>query len=237
MDERDDLEMELDEPNDNDWDEDRFEKRMDKVSNASQNLGALLLQGWTMLADECKHCHTPLMSLRGAEPRCVMCKPVEAPSSNPQSNAPSNAPPSSIIISRPNKGLKGTSKREPTLTKVDELKESNPQRDRAFGQRIEKGRDASARIGELLLKGWTMLAQHCPKCQSPLMSLRGGNPMCCICDTPKQIVIQKQPPKEQDTARTVQRTMASNVTANGTKMDHPTGLFVHCSRDLNESTS
>merc|ERR1712172_406480 len=56
------------------------------------------------------------------------------------------------------------------------------------------------------------------------MSLRGGNPMCCICDTPKQIVIQKQPPKEQDTARTVQRTMANNDTTNGTKVDHPTGM-------------
>ena len=53
MDDKDDLEMEIAAPNDNEWDDARFQKRMDTVSAASENLGSLLLQGWTMLADEC----------------------------------------------------------------------------------------------------------------------------------------------------------------------------------------
>lgn len=222
MDERDELEMELDAPNDDEWDDARFTKRMDKVASASQNLGSLLLQGWTMLAEECPKCHTPMMSLRGAEPRCVMCKPVEA-ASDPKFHPKSDA----VIIQR---RKKEPIKNVTTLKTVNELRESNlPQKmekarfgstfGSTFGQRMEKGQDASARIGELLLKGWTMLAEHCDKCQSPLMSLRGGTPMCCVCDTPNEIVIQKK--------QTTKVAKAEEAKVTSIKQDHPTGLFAN----------
>eukprot|EP01084_Bolivina_argentea_P093275 167787_1 len=176
MDDIDDLEKELNAPNDDEWDETRFQQRMDTVANASANLGALLLKGWCMLADECQKCHTPLMSLRDSAPRCVLCNPVE--------QAPQ--PP-------PHKKKK--------LNTVNEKQELNVLNDKlwnddAFAKRVKKSEDASAKIGELLLKGWTMLAQHCDKCQTPLMRLRGGQPMCCICSASNPAVnVPKQETK------------------------------------------
>lgn len=35
-------------------------------------------------------------------------------------------------------------------------------------------------VGQYLLKGWTMLADHCPQCFSPLMREPGSGTMWCV---------------------------------------------------------
>lgn len=226
MDDMDELEMELDAPNDNGWNEESFQRRMDTVSNASSKLGALLLQGWTMLADECQKCHTPLMKKGADEPRCVVCNPVQTQSIQsllyPQQSQSSNNNAMNITFSQPLRGKKKTktktntkSQSQPSvsstllqnvrerqqqnkskLNEIDEnkeLKQLNEINDKLWNdddQSYKKTEDASNKIGQLLLKGWTMLASHCDKCSTPMMRLRSGDPMCCICDSaqpePKQ---------------------------------------------------
>ena len=213
MDDIDDLDMELDAPNDNEWNEEMFQERMDNVSNASSKLGALLLQGWTMLAQECPKCCTPMMSLNDSEPRCVVCNPVQQQQSQQNNNNNNN---NIITFSQPLRGKKkkkessqkssqsaisqmsvqlrqNVKQKQAKLTQIDEeneLRQLNELNDRlwndddmATDEKYKKSEDASNQIGKLLLQGWTMLAQHCVKCQTPLMSLRGGKPMCCLCDS------------------------------------------------------
>eukprot|EP01083_Nonionella_stella_P194130 716177_1 len=183
--ELDDLEREIESFNETEWNEERFQRRMDHVSNASANIGSLLLKGWTMLADVCETCHSPLMQLPPASARCVVCNPLK------EEQQKSNQ----ITIIRSSKPAKkqslNTSKKQSKLNDIDELKELNDklwnnEKDSEFEKRMEKSQDASNKLGELLLKGWTMLSEHCNKCQTPLMSLRGGASMCCICDSNTQ---------------------------------------------------
>ena len=42
-------------------------------------------------------------------------------------------------------------------------------------------RDASKSMGELLLKGWTMLEDSCIDCQCPLMRNKNMEKLCCSC--------------------------------------------------------
>jgi len=54
--------------------EDYYAKRLEHVDRASSAIGERLLQGWTMLADACPTCGSPLMSLRDGPKACVLCK-------------------------------------------------------------------------------------------------------------------------------------------------------------------
>jgi len=54
--------------------EDYYAKRLEHVDRASSAIGEHLLQGWTMLADACPTCGSPLMSLRDGPKTCVLCK-------------------------------------------------------------------------------------------------------------------------------------------------------------------
>eukprot|EP00484_Ammonia_sp_Unknown_P017908 CAMPEP_0197047426 /NCGR_PEP_ID=MMETSP1384-20130603/22938_1 /TAXON_ID=29189 /ORGANISM="Ammonia sp." /LENGTH=363 /DNA_ID=CAMNT_0042479345 /DNA_START=54 /DNA_END=1145 /DNA_ORIENTATION=+ len=199
----DDLEAELNATNNDEWDETSFQRRMDTVSDASSKLGTLLLQGWTMLADECDKCCTPMMSLSGGDPRCVVCNPVESslPSQATQNNT--------IIISKRSRQSKPSSSADarpsrPALRDIDEsaeLKQLNELNDQLWQRNddddhdafMRKRDEASDKLGHLLLKGWTMLAEHCEKCQTPKMSLRGGPSVCCLCTAAPETVPIKQP--------------------------------------------
>lgn len=50
--------------------------------------------------------------------------------------------------------------------------------------KYKKRDDASTRLGEKLLQGWTMLAVHCPRedCYTPLMRNKEGKMFCVGCD-------------------------------------------------------
>jgi len=86
-------------PGEEDWDESYFEERMKIVDQASSKIGARLLQGWTLLADSCEQCGTPMMSLKGGPRECVMCiskpkktKPAKTATVQPELNKKVPAP-------------------------------------------------------------------------------------------------------------------------------------------------
>merc|ERR1712228_256040 len=142
-----------------------------------------------MLADQCQICHSPLMQKRDSAPQCVVCNPVgQKPKPTIQSKT--------IIKNKSKPIAKINTCNAVQLNGIDELNQMNDDKlwnDASFDRRMKKADNASAKIGELLLKGWTMLADHCSKCQTPLMSLKGGTPKCCMCDTQStNNVAQKQ---------------------------------------------
>jgi uncharacterized Zn finger protein (UPF0148 family) len=40
-----------------------------------------------------------------------------------------------------------------------------------------------------MLQGWALLADHCPRCNTPLISKKGGDMFCCCCEC--KVVTQK----------------------------------------------
>lgn len=77
MDEPDSLEAELQDNKFGDLGddfEDHYAKRLEHVDRASAAIGEHLLKGWTMLADACRSCGSPLMALRDGPKTCVVCK-------------------------------------------------------------------------------------------------------------------------------------------------------------------
>ena len=51
-------------------------------------------------------------------------------------------------------------------------------------------------MGELLVKGWKMLADSCPKCNCQYMQSKKGVKVCCGCNQDKA----DQPPKTETPA-------------------------------------
>jgi len=51
------------------------------------------------------------------------------------------------------------------------------------------GVDPSKVIGQYMLQGWALLADHCPRCNTPLISKKGGDMFCCCCEC--KVVTQK----------------------------------------------
>mmetsp|Transcript_31845 Transcript_31845/g.51529 ORF Transcript_31845/g.51529 Transcript_31845/m.51529 type:complete len:362 (-) Transcript_31845:105-1190(-) len=186
----DELEMELNTDNDNEWNADSFQQRMNKVTDISSQLGTLLLQGWTMMAEECNVCHTPLMCQKGQSPQCVTCHPV-GNDHDKTTTMVANKP-----ITSKNKSAhsdqhsqREEQKQKTSTSEEQQLSTSNNKLwsidEAQMRKRHQTSDDASEKVGQLLLRGWTMLAQHCNKCQTPMMSLRGGPAMCCVCDHSK----------------------------------------------------
>ena len=60
-------------------------------------------------------------------------------------------------------------------------------------ERKKREDNASGRMGELLLKGWTMLGSSCEECFVPLMRNKQMDEICVVCernyrkDLPKKV--------------------------------------------------
>lgn len=60
-------------------------------------------------------------------------------------------------------------------------------------ERKKREDNASGRMGELLLKGWTMLGSSCEECYVPLMRNKQMDEICVVCernyrkDLPKKV--------------------------------------------------
>lgn len=77
----DELQEEIEMNDDTEFDEESWEKRIESRKQASSVLGAFLLQGWTMMAEHCETCASPLMKLRDGEPICKVCAAISNQSS------------------------------------------------------------------------------------------------------------------------------------------------------------
>ncbi len=49
-------------------------------------------------------------------------------------------------------------------------------------ERKKRENNASGRMGELLLKGWTMLGSSCDECSVPLMRNKQMDEICVVCE-------------------------------------------------------
>lgn len=124
--------------------------------SASANMGSLLLQGWTMLADACPDCGVPLMR-RDAETVCVNCTQSPPPSSAlPNGNGVHHLDDSDAsdaddggVVSAP-----------PPLREI--LHAAS-----ATGANVARApaapEDATQVIADRMLEGWALLAEHCPQ--------------------------------------------------------------------------
>jgi len=95
----------------------------------------------------------------------------------------------------------------------------------ARAKNVRQTPDASEEIGALLLKGWTMLADHCAQCQTPLMSLRGGQPKCVLCDAQNKLkskTLKKTEVKETPPTTAPLRALGNGaVMGNGVSVPEP----------------
>ena len=125
--------------------------------------GDLLLAGWTMLRDACESpgCHAPLMEDRRSGSGEVVCAKCGA----------------SYVRA-------GDSERLARMTPVEPPPPAAlPPPSRAAQEALDRSDEAAAAIGSKLLSGWTMLAQPCGACATPLMEEPGEErgAWCLLC--------------------------------------------------------
>jgi uncharacterized Zn finger protein (UPF0148 family) len=59
-------------------------------------------------------------------------------------------------------------------------------------ERKKREDNASGRMGELLLKGWTMLGSSCEECYVPLMRNKQMDEICVVCERNYRKDLQKK---------------------------------------------
>ena len=153
--------------------------------DAAAAMGKALLEGWRMMADVCPLCSSPLCSspkAKGGEVWCLRCK---LPCSAPGSDKP---PPS--LRSKPVGG--GSSAAPPSTPAAPPLEPSEPALAASpfaavagglAGYRARRD-ESSAKIGQRMLQGWTLLGDTCPSVDTctgiPLMSKPAGKARLCV---------------------------------------------------------
>ena len=60
-------------------------------------------------------------------------------------------------------------------------------------ERKKREDNASGRMGELLLKGWTMLGSSCEECYVPLMRNKQMDEICVVCERNYRKDLPKKP--------------------------------------------
>eukprot|EP00981_Chlorochromonas_danica_P012349 scaffold4845_cov159-Ochromonas_danica.AAC.1 len=143
-----------------------------KEKEGIQRASVLLLSGWKMLAICCPLCHMALFSKDG-EMRCAKC---ELPVKMETGSCGSHAFPDVETIDEHSESAVVES--APLLT-YDEMK-------REYAEKRKRSDTASAKLGQKLLEGWTMMAEYCPGVEcaySPLVSRDGGLLVICpVCE-------------------------------------------------------
>jgi uncharacterized Zn finger protein (UPF0148 family) len=126
-----------------------------------QRAAELMLGGWKMLAQHCPICNFPLYS-KGDAMRCAGCN---------------------LDVARESE-VHFMDSEEKTETLVNSNDISTPLVINANIHR-KKLDESSAKLGQRMLQGWTLLGSICPQpeCRgTPLMSLRGSNMICVNCE-------------------------------------------------------
>lgn len=162
---------------------------------AEAAMGEKLLQGWTMLAQECPTtgCCFPLMRDRSRNTTCVACggNGVSATDTPHEEDVdgdgqfadpPAVAAPASTVSAPPPPAA-------PTMHSNDAAEEPAPVISEEEFAAVRKKRDAlSASLGRYMLQGWSLLDRMCPRegCEpgTPLLKNRNTSTFYCAgCDT------------------------------------------------------
>ncbi|OQR97242.1 hypothetical protein ACHHYP_12354 [Achlya hypogyna] len=139
----------------------------------STRMSEKMLQGWALLAETCPvaECHTPLMSTK-KQPGKVYCVKCERWFSTELAQKEAAQP-----------AEKETT--QPAEEEAPQPQWEESEAEAAAYREKKKRRDAaSAKMGEKMLQGWTLLGIHCPVpgCLMPLMRSREGQMYCVNCE-------------------------------------------------------
>ncbi|KAL3901868.1 MAG: hypothetical protein SGCHY_000285, partial [Lobulomycetales sp.] len=153
-------------------------------------LSDLLLAGWTMLNASCDSCNVPLMqNPLKTETICVSCR-RDFQSQDQEMDVVKSAPAASTVVPPPTmpnyhptdaSALTRPAMARSTNLPAPEAPRSMPQ---DTARSIERNTDMnrySDLIGAGLLKGETLLADHCSVCGCPLMKEKQGRVYCVKC--------------------------------------------------------
>jgi uncharacterized Zn finger protein (UPF0148 family) len=185
---------------------------MDTGNSAVAQLGARMLAGWALLAQECTECDPPPPLVRHARSgviECVMCgakfevqrdnafnedvyvcvsKKKDEESAGEGGDAQLQVSEKSEIETACKSGPGDFL--EPAKPSGESSGNINFSDDGAvaqeFADRRGGGKPLTGKLGDYLLRGWTMLADNCPRCQVPLMRKparegENGSMMCVSC--------------------------------------------------------
>jgi len=164
-------------------------------------MGEKLLQGWTMLAEECPTagCCFPLMRDRRRNTTCVACGGDGSPAAAPATAAtdegvdgrfadpPAVAAPASTVSTPP--PAAPTARSSSSSGGGGAPEDPEPVVSEEAFAAVRKKRDAlSASLGRYMLQGWSLLDRTCPRegCEpgTPLLKDRNtGTFFCAGCDT------------------------------------------------------
>ena len=169
-----------------------------KESKTAELLGEYMLRGWSLLGQTCPACNnTPLVQYNRKNPQqggtenfkigdmfCVTCncpvryeKDVTLYTETQSSAIPTNNPPSPSMTVNEDVILPG-------MKDVDIPKNYDELRAEFESSSSKKRDNVSVKLGEYMLKGWTMLGTSCPikDCAgTPLMKSRKNDVMMCVC--------------------------------------------------------
>lgn len=167
---------------------------MNTQDSAIGKLGARMLSGWALLADECPDCAnkhgsgTPLV--RRASDGAVECVVCETSFVEDRENGgfarkeQNGAAPAHGTGS--DEGKEGEDSDDELDRQLREV-EARVEQKRAGGHdsvqprsEVASSSNTSKSMGDYLLRGWTMLADNCPRCKIPLMRKPEAGTMHCV---------------------------------------------------------
>jgi uncharacterized Zn finger protein (UPF0148 family) len=141
-------------------------KSSNKIDGVKRT-GEMLLQGWRMLSDSCPICYSPLMS-KGNSMKCPGC---DLPVKKESDESLLQSCQSSEKEKNENSAIQSV--QEPAS--FEELK-------REYDRKNQAKNIVSSKLGELMLSGWTLLAESCPNvaCSGTPLVRASDKPMHCV---------------------------------------------------------
>jgi uncharacterized Zn finger protein (UPF0148 family) len=143
--------------------------------------GSLLLDGWKMISSVCPICASPLFTKENTC-ICTSCNaPVIAESESTNKILLQNG------FNKIDDSKLGPDETDGKTYVFESLNEKKREYDLSHGKRVD---NASKKLAEMMLSGWTLLAENCnsPECQGvPLLGKKDGSKYCVSCQKKKMI--------------------------------------------------
>lgn len=179
-------------------------QRIPNSDQVSKKLGDGMLMGWCLLGEHCPLCNTPLMRKKDSTMWCVHC---ELPVMKEEDLDPT-------IHTQVNNSTTAETRTGATDDAYDGYDDDNMDfSDFIEVEKVENDRvatasartnDVSAKLGQYMLQGWTLLDRYCDDCNCPLVG-KQGELLCVACG------VDKNDPKEDQDKNTAPTATAAAV--------------------------
>ena len=143
--------------------------------------GEMMLGGWRLLADHCPICTFPLMSKKD-ELRCPNCDMAVMTEEDAAEGNFRYAEESKPAVTPQQSGLAIADSQR--LYDEPDLPDSLEEMKKEYDLKNSRMNKVSAKLGEKMMAGWTLLGSICPmnSCNgTPLMKSKGDASMLCVC--------------------------------------------------------